>query len=150
MTQEQSAPVINPITGETVRYTKTYEYADPRHPDKETKIVEYDGTIVEHTYDAAGNTTKTTRTSADGSQAVSTSFAYDANNNLTRLTSPSGGVSTFGYTGSNADLGDLSTGPRRLRDVHSRRQTADVHRFQRQHDRSTTTRTAAPAVPRRR
>jgi len=102
VTQEQSAPVVNPITGQTVRYTKTYEYADPHHPDKETKIVEYDGTIVEHTYDATGNTTKTTRTSQDGSQSVATSFAYDTSNNLTRLTSPGGSVSTFGYSGSNA------------------------------------------------
>ena len=101
ITQEQSAPVLNPITGETVTYSKTYEYTDPRHPDKETKIVEYDGTIVEYQYDAAGNTIKNTRTSADGSQAVSTEYAYDAKNNLTKLTTPGGGTSTFGYTDNN-------------------------------------------------
>ena len=110
VTQEQSAPVLNPITGETVRYTKTYEYSDPRHPDKETKVVEYDGTIVERVYDAAGNTTRTTRTSADGAQSITTSSAYDANNNLIRLTSPGGGVFTFAYSGRNATAATSALG----------------------------------------
>lgn len=113
VTVEQSAPVVNSITGETVRYTKTYKYGDPRHPDKETKIVEYDGTIVQHEYDAVGNTTNTTRTSPDGLQAVSTAFAYDAGNNLTTLTAPNGGASIFTYTNNNVTsvtsaLGDVA------------------------------------------
>ncbi len=102
VTKEQSAPVINPITGLAVTYEKTYEYADPRHPDKETKIVEYDGTIVEHQYDAAGNTIKTTRTGADGSRSTTTSFKYDTSNNLTQVEMPGGGISIFGYAGGNA------------------------------------------------
>ncbi len=120
VTEEQSAPVLNAITGNEVTYTKTYEYTDPRHPDKETKIVEYDGTIVEHQYDAAGNTIKTTWTSKDGTRAVSTGFAYDAKNNLIKLIMPGnvlimpGNVtSTLGYTGNNVTsvtsaLGDVA------------------------------------------
>ena len=102
VTQEQSAPILNPITGTTVRYAKTYEYADSRHPDRETKIVEYDGTVVEHEYDAAGNTIKTTRTSADGSQSVTSSFSTTRATISRSSPRPAAALSILGYTGGNA------------------------------------------------
>ncbi len=95
--QEISPEVIDSIGGATRSFTKSYEYADPRHPGKETRVVDYDGTVIEYTYDDAGNTTTVTTTGVDASQSSSVEYAHDEFGNITDLVDPRGNLTAFVY-----------------------------------------------------
>ncbi|MBQ9370568.1 MAG: fibro-slime domain-containing protein [Thermoguttaceae bacterium] len=88
--------VVNVITGETTVYRQTYEYGDERFPDKETRVVDYSGTVTEYAYDDAGNQTKISITSPDGNSSIDTERTYDSNGNVTSMLLP--GSSEVYYT----------------------------------------------------
>lgn len=82
VTQEEKA-VTNILTGETTTYRQTYEYGDPRFPDYETRVVNYDGTATEYVYDEAGNKTSMAYVSPDGTQSIVKTMAYDSEGRVT-------------------------------------------------------------------
>lgn len=96
VTLEETAPVLNVITGESVVYTKTYEYGDPNNPDKETRIVDYDGSVTEYEYDTAGNQTKISKTNSNGN-IISVSAAYNNAGDYTSVVMQNGSKVYYTY-----------------------------------------------------
>ncbi len=76
------------------------EYADPKNPTLETKIIDKLGNVTESTYDARGNITtirETGKASAPLADPVLTTFSYDTKNNVTSITNDLGRATTLGY-----------------------------------------------------
>ena len=93
----EEKPVVNVLTGETTVYTKTYDYGDARFPDKETRVVDYNGTVTEYVYDDAGNQAKISIVSPDGSTSVYSDKTYDSKGNVTSETLPGSQTLAYAY-----------------------------------------------------
>lgn len=93
----EEKPVTNVLTGETTVYTKTYDYGDERFPDKETRVVDYNGTVTEYVYDEAGNQARIAVTSPDGTCSIYSDKTYDSDGNITSETIPGSGTLAYVY-----------------------------------------------------
>ncbi|MGN1064403.1 MAG: RHS repeat domain-containing protein, partial [Thermoguttaceae bacterium] len=74
-----------------------YDYGDERFPDKETRVVDYNGTVTEYVYDDAGNQAKISVISPDGTMSVCSDRTYDSKGDVTSETLPGSQTLTYVY-----------------------------------------------------
>ena len=73
-----------------------YEYADARHPNLETTVIDRNGVIEERAYDAKGNVTLVTRAAGTADESV-TAYGYNGRGDVTSIQTNDQPPTTFAY-----------------------------------------------------